>query len=335
MAKRKTKKRVTKRKKWRTTETVTRTTRRVSLAGSVGSSRRRLVIATAGLTAVAAAVGGVLLYSGSAQAAGPGPLQRPDTETPPAPPLPQGPTQAEKDAQDAATASTVFGVSLTAANSIVAATVSPAALVYTGPASAAVGATWAALSTTDKAHAWRGETQSRGGGGRVAGLGDLGAIISPGAVNLVNWIVSELKKQIRKMGQIVCGHIDYVVSRLRSQGAKLPKSIDSWSCDQKVAFVAAMTPWGVAAVLTGALTGALATNTAAEVERNLEKAKNAVKSLSQKLGISVPSFEIGGTAGSVIKKYTGLGLVDLVETTGSTGGRPDNNRLTVRTRRRW
>ena len=130
MGKHKTKtsrKKATPRKKWKTTETMTRTVKRTSLGG-IGSPRRRVIVVAGTAVVAAAVVGGVLLMGGGSAEAAPLPDGSALPPGTPEPPVPQGQTQAEKDAALARQADGVFGVALAAANAIVSAAASPAAL---------------------------------------------------------------------------------------------------------------------------------------------------------------------------------------------------------------
>ena len=117
------------------------------------------------------------------------------------------------------------------------------------------------------------------------------AAIPKGAENLFKWVLKRLKKELNKARNIACGKIDSVIAQLRAKGAKVPK-MTGWSCDQKIAFVAALGPYGIATVVAGALVGQLATNTAHEVARNIDRATDAVKDISKRLGLKIPDVKL-------------------------------------------
>lgn len=136
--------------------------------------------------------------------------------------------------------------------------------------------------------------------------------IPKGATNLVKWIVAQLKKAIKGLGQVACKHIDRTIQQLRSKGAKVPK-MDGWSCDQKIAFVAALGPYGIATVLAGALAGKLATDTVKEVGRNLAAAQNAVQAISAKLGVKMPTVSLPKISTRI--RLRGIGSLQVSSTT--------------------
>lgn len=189
-------------------------------------------------------------------------------------------------------------------------------------ASATVSTAWLRLSDTDKVYLMTG-------GGKATSaknLGGLGLTINnpfrtssgsvpgctnpaPGLQSIVCWAAQGIADNIHKQMLGVCGNIDKVIAALKAKGAPIP-NMSGWSCDQKVAFVAALSPGGIAVLLAGALVGALAVNTVSIVKNSLSQASKAVSDISKKLGVKVPDLSIpkvGGTTEDIIDSVFGLG----------------------------
>ena len=116
-----------------------------------------------------------------------------------------------------------------------------------------------------------------------------------GPLGVLDWayrrLLAETKKMLRDIGKEGCRAVNNAIAQLRRAGANVP-TMSGWSCDQKIAFVAALGPAGVTLIITGALTGRLATDTANEVRRLSGRAEDAVRAVSNSLGIKIPDFLI-------------------------------------------
>ena len=196
-------------------------------------------------------------------------------------------------------------------------------------AGAAAGAAPAG-ETKEQYYARTGKLREDDWGGATAGLAGWAfgappkfAKKGPGAVFKwsVDRFVKELKKALKNLGAQFCKNADKVYKKLADAGAAVPKQSkwDDLSCDQKIAFVAALGPQGVLMLASGALAAGFARDAAAEFKKFGGKASAAVADLSKKLGVKVPKLNVGGTAGDVVKKASSLfGLDDCV---GCGGGR--------------
>lgn len=125
--------------------------------------------------------------------------------------------------------------------------------------------------------------QTAGGAATGAAAGGVGAGIGAGVgAGLSVAANPSLAKcglaAFNKAKQTLCTKADMVVSQIRARGGAVPAEYNRWSCDQKIAFVAALGPAGVAALLAGALVGRLATDTVNEVKRAVGNVQNAASS---------------------------------------------------------
>lgn len=139
----------------------------------------------------------------------------------------------------------------------------------------------------------------------------------PGAVFkwTVDRFVKELKKAMANLRGQFCGNANKVYKKLKDAGAAVPKQSkwDDLSCDQKIAFVAALGPQGVAMLVAGTLVAGFARDAVGEFKKFGGKASDAVADLSRKLGVKVPEINV-----SVPKAPKLFGLDDH-ECPGCTG----------------
>jgi hypothetical protein len=146
------------------------------------------------------------------------------------------------------------------------------------------------------------------GAGAGVAAGGAGAAVGAGAgIALSPQVLQCGLPAINKAKAALCKKADQVVKQLRAKGGAVPKEYDRWSCDQKIAFVAALGPEGVAMVLAGALAGKWATATANEIKKltgdaanaftsNTKGATNAVKSVGKKIGLGAIRYGFAGRA---------------------------------------
>lgn len=128
---------------------------------------------------------------------------------------------------------------------------------------------------------------------------------SPGFPAVVQFLANSIYAEILRMRNLACANVDRVVALLRSKGARVP-DMKGWSCDQKIAFVAVMTPGGIASLVAGALVEGLAENAVAIVERGYDQGVDAVARVSHDLGLKMP--RIGGTAAQLAEQAKKLGF---------------------------
>lgn len=111
-----------------------------------------------------------------------------------------------------------------------------------------------------------------------------------GYVAVLKWAVTKLIAVLKQnMGELraqYCANADRVYYLLKSKGASVPKQStwDKLSCDQKVAFVFALGPYGSVMVATGALAGGFVTNAAKEMKKYGGQAAKAVNRVAASLG---------------------------------------------------
>ena len=285
-----------------------------------------------GVGAGVAVVGGAILFAArSANAAS----QEQQGSGPPG----DDPQKAAADAKQADAAfAAMIGAAATAAVALV-----PASAPYVGVATPIVAAGWKSQPVKTRAGVWSGagpvagvvaqaapyvaagasaaasqsapsESSSSSTDG-FAGAPSFGAAPrgKKGPLAVLAWatnrFVYELKKAMRQLGKVFCANADKVYKELLKAGAALPKQSkwDALSCDQKLAFVAALGPWGVGMLAGGALLGGFASDAAGQFKKWGPKAGAAVADLSKKLGVKVP--DIGGAVSSLAKSV-GLGALD-------------------------
>lgn len=112
---------------------------------------------------------------------------------------------------------------------------------------------------------------------------------------------------INKAKKALCKKADRVASQLKAKGAKIPKAWGSFSCDEKIAWIAALGPTGVAQVLAGQLIGKFATDAADEVKKwrgqaltNAGKFGSTAKNAAKNVG---SAFESAGNAAANLFKF--------------------------------
>lgn len=128
----------------------------------------------------------------------------------------------------------------------------------------------------------------------LAGLGAFGAVsAATGRANVLQWavkrFVSELKKAMLQLRNQLCAGADKVYEKLHDANVGkvgLPKRA-TWaklSCDQKIAFVAALGPQGMAMLYAGALVGSWAADAQKEFKRYGKAAANVVDKIADAIG---------------------------------------------------
>lgn len=128
----------------------------------------------------------------------------------------------------------------------------------------------------------------------LAGLGAFGAVsAATGRANVLKWavrrFVSELKKAMLQLRNQLCAGADKVYEKLHDANVGkvgLPKRA-TWaklSCDQKIAFVAALGPQGMAMLYAGALVGSWASDAQKEFKRYGKAAANVVDKIADAIG---------------------------------------------------
>lgn len=140
---------------------------------------------------------------------------------------------------------------------------------------------------------------SAGAGGAAAGAG-ISLISNPKLVGCGLSAINRAKANL-------CRKADRVVAQIRGRGGVVPKGYDSLSCDQKVAFVAALgatAGLGLAVVLGGSLVGGLASASGQELTRLADRAKGSVRGFENAVSSTIEN--IGDTASNLAKKI-GLG----------------------------
>ena len=117
--------------------------------------------------------------------------------------------------------------------------------------------------------------------------------------------------KFNKAKKFLCANADKVVAKLKAKGAKIPKQWKKFSCDEKIAWVAALGPTGITMVLAGALLGKFSTDAVNETKRFAEfaaktagKYGNAAKDAAKDFGGSVSD------AGKSVAKSIGIGNIE-------------------------
>lgn len=108
---------------------------------------------------------------------------------------------------------------------------------------------------------------------------------------------------LRAASAKTCARADKVAADLARRGAKIPKAWDDMNCEQKVAFIVALGPFGMSSLVMATAVGTLATSASKEVKKYAKAAKNAVEDISKKLGIKAPKIDINVS----VPKLFGLG----------------------------
>ena len=116
---------------------------------------------------------------------------------------------------------------------------------------------------------------------------------------VTNEIVSAVKKAISDLGKFGCTKVNKVIAELRNEGANVPRGIDSWSCDQKIAFVAGLGPLGVSCLIAGALVAGVAGNAPAIVNKYGKQAEQAANAILAHSGVQAAANAVGSAAGDV------------------------------------
>lgn len=94
--------------------------------------------------------------------------------------------------------------------------------------------------------------------------------MAAGYQNVLKWTVkrleAEVKKALNAFRNELCDNANKVYAKLKANGASVPKrsTWDSYSCDQKIGFIAALGPYGSAMLAAGALVGGWVSNTTGE-----------------------------------------------------------------------
>lgn len=119
---------------------------------------------------------------------------------------------------------------------------------------------------------------------------------------VTNKVIDEIKKAISDLGKFGCAKVNKVIAELRNEGASLPKDIDKWSCDQKIAFVAALGPYGVACLAAGSLVVGMSGNAAKEVQKYGDQANRAAQAAIAKSGVDAAAKAVGNAATDAAQK---------------------------------
>lgn len=109
--------------------------------------------------------------------------------------------------------------------------------------------------------------------------------MATGAPAVAKWVQKRLLAEVRKRMAELCRNADTVYAKMKSAGAALP-SQSKWndlSCEQKLAFITALGPYGAAMLAGGVLLGGWTRDAAGE-------AKKYVASAAKSLGSSAKSF---------------------------------------------
>lgn len=236
-------------------------------------ARKKKILMGGAMVAAVAGIGAFLFWPTDANAE-PLPL-------PPPPPDPKQKPDANAGA-DARQADEAFAVVTTAAATAAIGLIPPpgSATPYVAAATPVVIGAWKNLAPQDKANIWRGQA-------------NVSHSFASGSASVLKWATSrfvyELKRQMNSLKASFCANADKVYEKLHDADVGkvgLPKRA-TWkklSCDQKVAFVAALGPQGALMLASGALVASWAMDAKAEFKKYGQSAASAVDKIAAGLG---------------------------------------------------
>lgn len=116
-------------------------------------------------------------------------------------------------------------------------------------------------------------------------------------------------QQIQAAKDKLCKNAASVAAQMRDKGFSLPLGFDSWSCDQQMAFIAALGPFGIPMLLAGALVNGAINGLAEE----LQKTEQALASFNADVNHALGQVgQVAGNAGNQVQQAAqGTGYVNL------------------------
>ena len=139
-----------------------------------------------------------------------------------------------------------------------------------------------------------------------------------GAPAVAAWVLRRMNAEWAKRKGQLCANADRVYAKLKAAGADTP-STSKWnglSCDQKMAFIAALGPYGVPMLVAGALVSGFVSNAAGEFKRYGGAAAKSLGSAAKSFSDSVTSS--ASSAASSVAKSVGLGAMPEAAHKGAT-----------------
>ena len=135
--------------------------------------------------------------------------------------------------------------------------------------------------------------------------------MAQGAQAVGAWVLKRMKAEWAKQKNMLCKNADKLYAKLKAKGAALPKQSkwDGLSCDQKLAFIVALGPYGASMLVAGALVGGFATDAAKEFQKYGKDAAKKLGSAGKDFSDAVSNVTSGVTVSvpKVRNPFGGLG----------------------------
>lgn len=143
-------------------------------------------------------------------------------------------------------------------------------------------------------------TGAAGGPQSAGASAGVGVLLNPATIQCAPNLITKAFKDL-------CGKADRAAADLKRKGFEMPKQYNSWSCEQRLAFIAALTTGAGLPVVAVLVAGNLAIQTTEGAKRGLRRAEAAVGAVSKRMRLPVPKFaddllKSGGSAVEDVKR---------------------------------